>query len=767
MLQQKFIKPLFLVACLVATVGLNAQTVKGYVYGPDSKGNKEALVGATLFWLGGNRGVSSSPDGAFSIAVEAGRAPRLVASLVGYTSDTLLISDFSKPVEFILKPQNELDAAVVIARQQANFISRMPPIKTEVISAAGLCKMACCNLAESFENSASVSVGYADAITGARQIRLLGLSGIYTQMSDENRPAMRGLLTPFGLGFIPGQWLESIQIAKGPSSVVNGYEAITGQINLEYRKPTLEQPLYVNLFLSSMLRTEANITSSLQMGRKWSTIMLGHFSTDPKPHDGNDDGFLDEPLSFQYNFANRWLYAADNGIQWRFGFKALYETREAGQDTKHTHLMEDAAIWQSKITNKGLNVYSKVGIPLKAPGTETSAVAPNVAFVADYTYHNLESYFGRRAYDAEQNSLFLNLMLQFGIKDAHRFNMGFSGHYDDIQEIMGPRYPTSQMGVPYLYPELGRKEHAWGVYGEYTFTAAEKLLLVAGARADYNDIYGWLFTPRANLKYDFTENLIFRASGGRGFRSPNLIADNLGVMSTGRQIYVEPDLKMEDAWTYGLSLTGYFPLGFSEKSSVSFDFFRTDFMNQILVDQERDLSRVWFYNAPGASYTNTYQIDLMIEPIERFSILTTLRYTDAKVELPNMGLVERPLMGRYKGVLNLQYATRMNKWTFDFTAQINGPSRLPWFAAEGAGSALGTSFEPAYSPVYPMFYAQITRKLKDVDVYIGGENLFNYKQAHPIIDAENPFSQDFNATVIWGPLMGLKVYAGLRFTLWK
>ena len=721
---------------------LPAQTVKGYVYGARSSGDREALSFATVFWMGGAQAFQTDEYGHFSITHKSRDSRFLIASFVGYQADTLEVTDFSKEMVFTLKAQNELDAAVVIARQEGNYLSRIAPIRTEIISAAGLCKMACCNLAESFENSASVSVGYADAVTGARQIRLLGLSGIYVQLSDENRPSMRGLLNPFGLGFVPGQWLESIQIAKGPGSVVNGYEAITGQINMEYRKPVDEVPLFVNLFFSNSLRTEANVASSLHLNRKWSTILLGHFSTDPKPHDGNHDGFLDEPLTFQYNVANRWLYKADNGIQWRFGVKALYETREAGQSE------EKPTAWKSNIKNQGINLYSKVGFPLKRPGTETSATPPNVAFVVDYTHHQLDSYFGlkEKSYIATENSLFANLMLQFGIQEAHRFNFGLSGHYDDIDEKLATIYPL---------PSLGRKEHAWGAYGEYTLNKNDQFLFVIGSRLDWNNIYGWLFTPRANIKYNFTDNLIFRASAGKGHRTPNLIADNPGVLSTGRWLRFDNKLDMEQAWTYGLNITAYFKAGYGERSSVSFDYFRSDFTKQVAVDQERDLNWVWFYNVDGPSYTNTFQVDLMLEPVERFSILTTFRHTEAKVHLAGQGIVERPLMGKYKGVLNLHYATRMNKWTFDATAQLNGPSRLPSFA------------DRAYSPVYPMFYAQITRKFSAIDLYIGGENLLNYRQPHPIIEAQNPFSQAFNATVIWGPLMGIKVYAGLRLTLYK
>jgi outer membrane cobalamin receptor len=744
-------KILTFILFISSALTINAQTINGIVKAQKSDGEVEPLAFASIYWLEGKISLESNEKGEFSFNKKGSGTVSLIATYVGYTKDTLLLKNGEVKAELLLKEQNELNAARVVGKQEGNFLSKITPVKTEVITAAGLCKMACCNLAESFENSASVTVGYADAITGARQIRLLGLSGIYTQMLDENRPVMRGIAAPFGLSYIPGQWLESIQIAKGPSSVVNGLEAITGQINLEHRKPTAEQPLFLNLFLSNALRTEANVASSLQLNNKWSTVMLGHFSTDPKGHDGNHDGFKDEPVSMQFNVANRWLYLADNGVQVRFGFKALSDDRVAGMNEFKKGMDITPNLWGSEIKNTGFNSFLKVGIPLNADNSK------NIATVIDYSWHRLNSFFGLNKFDAIQNSAFVNVIFQNEINKNHKLILGLSGQIDNLDETLTIREFTSSAdilnNVSVQYP--GREERSVGAYGEYTYTKGDKVSVVTGLRLDRNNVYGWLFAPRINVKYAFFDELVFRGSAGRGFRSPNQISDNLGILSTGRNIVLESNPDIEDAWTYGVNLTGYMPFGFDKKSSLSFDYFRTDFNSQLIVDQERNTSEISFYNIDGKSYTNTYQVDFSVAPVERFTILATFRYNDTKATLEGQGLVERPLVSRYKGVLNLQYATRMNKWTFDFTAQLNGPSKLPNFM--GGGN----------SPVYPMFYAQVTKKFRDLDVYIGGENLSNYRQKHPIMNANDPYSQGFNSTLIWGPLMGVKVYAGLRFTIWK
>lgn len=741
-----------------AQLAPKSKAVKGVVYSINNRGDKETVPFATVYWLQSGTYVDCDADGKFTFTLfEKANDATLVATAIGYNKDTLVVNYHTSDIEFLLRGVNELEKAVVQARQEGSYLSKLTPVKTEVITAAGLCKMACCNLAESFENSASVTVGYSDAITGAKQIRLLGLSGIYTAMLDENRPTMRGLAAPFGLSYIPGQWLESIQIAKGPSSVINGLEAITGQINMEHRKPTDEKPLFVNLFVDSHLMNEANISSSLQLNEKWSTVLLGHYSSMPMAHDGNGDGFRDEPTSLKFNFANRWLYYDQSGMQIRFGIRALSDDRVGGQVGYDKSMRGDGYVgipnnpWGSNINNKGVNGYVKIGVPLNSDNSE------NIAFVADYTYHQLDSYFGLKNYNGKQNSVFANLIYQNILSDEHRINAGIRNQFDLFDEAyLDYRLINALSPLPFL-PNGNRKENSVGVYGEYTYTYGDKFSAVAGLSVDYNNLYGFLVAPRANIKYSFSDHLVFRASGGRGYRSPNVLVDNIGIMSTGRYLYFSQNFDIEDAWTYGGNVTGYFSITGNDNSYLSFDYFRTDFNKQVIVDQELDLSRISIYNLKGRSFTNTYQVDLSLEPIDRFVIVTTFRYTDAKVTLQNQGLVERPLTSRYKGVLNLQYSTRMNIWTFDFTAQLNGPCKLPYFM-EGRG---------ATSPAYPILFAQITRKFKGFDIYIGGENLTNYKQPNPIIEYENPFSEGFNASCVWGPISGIKVYAGMRFTLWK
>lgn len=631
-----------------------------------------------------------------------------------------------------------LDAAVASSRMQANSISKGKELRTEVISSAGLMKMACCNLAESFENSASVTVGYSDATTGARQIRLLGLSGVYTQMLDENRPVMRGLSSPFGLSYIPGSWLESIQIAKGSTSVINGVESITGQINLEHRKPTDEKPLFVNGSVMTDTKADLNILSSLQLSDKFYTILLGHIDGNWKTHDMNGDGFVDEPALLQFNLANRWLYYTPDW-QVRWGVRAIRDTRKGGQ-------MDGP--WKSDILNSSLNGYVKVARSLREDGSAS------IALVGDYTLQKMDAGFGVNAYNALQHSAFLNLIYRNQFNEHHDLTTGVNATFD--------RWTEDVLAGGQQLNGIHTDCFQWSPYVEYTFRDGEKLSVIAGLAGYFSGEF--LPVPRLTLKYQPFEVLVLRANGGRGIRRANPLSDHIGILSTGKAISGDLTSRpLEDSWTFGGNAT----LHFSGTTYLSLDFFRTQFTQQLLLDRE-SATDIRFYLLDGhESWSNTFQADFSTEPVERLSFTLTGRYTDACAWQPSGQVREIALTSRFKAVFNAQYKTRLSKWIFDFTASLNGPARVYDFMRTLTDETGGLLYPEGSTAIYPLLYAQVTRRFKGFDIYVGGENLTNYTQPLPIISAADPYSTTFDAASVWGPLMGVKIYAGFRITIWK
>lgn len=762
---------------------LRAQELRGEVR--DAEGRP--LAGASVYWAGTTVGTSADGGGAFRLHRVKGRE-LLVASFLGYVNDTLRVDAATQQAAFGLRAEGvELEGVVVEAAQSGNFVKRDGIVKGEMISFAGLCKMACCNLAESFENSASVTVGYSDAISGARQIKMLGLAGTYTQILDENRPVMRGLSAPYGLSYTPGMWLNSIQVSKGVASVTAGHDAITGQINLEHRKPTDEERLFVNLYLDDELRPEANISTAFPVSRdgKLSSVLLLHGSadTDVRKMDHNGDGFRDLPRSAQFNVANKWLYAADNGMQIRWGWKYVEESRLGGMlDYRNTRSMREAMarewdwertggtmpLYGSHIRNRNANGYFKLGMPVGASVYDADAQdekRSNLALVADFDHFDEEAYFGLNDYAGRQNSVSVQAMYNHYFTYRSSLNVGVQARLDYIRESLLNRTPWIDGRTRADY-DWDRNEEEVGAYAEYTYAVRDRFSVVAGLRGDYNAFYDRFFlTPRGHVKWNITPSTTLRASVGLGYRSTNVLTDNIGMLATGRAIVV-PELgdldRLEQALTVGGSLTQTFGLVEPGDATLSFDYFRTQFFHAVVVDQEYDPETIRVYGSSGPSWTDTYQIDFSWSPVERLDLFATFRYTDSEMTIRRSDgrpvQVERPLVSRYKTLLNIQYATKFRRWVFDATAQLNGPARIP--------TQTGDLADSRHSPRYPMFYAQVSRKVGRFDIYVGCENIADYRQEDPILNWENPYDYRFNSMNVWGPLMGRKFYAGLRFNLY-
>ena len=769
-------KSLLFLPLLGLASNVAAQELRGVVTDADNN----PLVGASVYWAETTIGASTSATGAYTVH-RVKNYDRLVASYLGYVNDTIRIADGVAEQNFRLRSEGvDIEGVVVESTLGGNYVKRDGILKGETISFAGLCKMACCNLAESFENSASVTVGYSDAISGARQIKMLGLAGTYTQILDENRPIMRGLSAPYGLSYTPGMWLNSIQVSKGVASVTAGHEAITGQINLEHRKPTDDERLFVNLYLDDELRPEANVSTAFPVSKnkKLSSVILLHGSmdTDVRKMDHNDDGFRDLPLADQLNIANKWLYAADNGTQIRWGWKFVQENRLGGmldyknsmRDQMREKWDQPGTLYGSKIRNRGANGYFKIGTPV-GPSVydpdEKDEMRSNLAFVADFDHFNENAYFGLNDYKGNENALAMNLMYNHYFTYRSSLIVGAQAQLQYYRESLANNTPWIEAAKSRFY-DFDRSEQEVGAYAEYTYAVKDKFSIVAGVRGDYNAFYDKFFvTPRGHIRWNITPSTTLRGSAGLGYRSTNVITDNIGILATGREIVI-PDFdgfnRLEKALTVGGSLTQTFGLVSADDATLSFDYFRTQFYNSVIADQEYNADQILLYNSDKRSYTDTYQIDFSWTPVERLDIFATFRYTNSEMTIDRpdgtTARVERPLVSKYKTLLNIQYATKFRRWVFDATAQLNGPARIP--------TQIGDLADDKYSPRYPMFFAQVSRKIGKFDIYVGCENIADYRQHDPILNADNPFSTGFNSMNVWGPLMGRKFYAGLRFNLY-
>lgn len=717
-----------------------SQEVRGRVLEKDATGVLKPLPGANILWRGTTIGVSSNNNGEFTIKRLAG-SDYLVISFVGYNTDTVAIAASQQYIEHTLTQSVVLDGVVVEGRAKGSYFDRLNPIQTQVVSKHELKRAACCNLSESFETNASVDVSYSDAVTGARQIQLLGLSGTYTQLQAENIPILRGLGSTFGLSYVPGSWMESIQISKGTASVANGYESITGQINIEYKKPWGEERFHANAYLNELGMVEANFNLGGDLNDKVSTMILAHAENFENRIDHNSDSFLDHPLVRQYHLFNRWKYQGEH-LESQVGIKILSEERIAGQSAYRPY-MEQSAFnpFGIDINTRRYEGFAKTGYVFHRPST-------SLGIILSASLHDQQSVFGLRSYNANQQSLYANLIfITYLFNTNHTFKTGANFNFDNYSELFNTL-------------NFDRVERVPGVYLEYTYKWLERLTLMAGIRYDYHSRFKGFVTPRVHVFYKPINQLTLRGSMGKGYRTPSVLSENSFLFASSRSFIFDQNPGMEEAWNYGLNVTQRYKV-FGRELAISTDYYRTNFINQYVVDLERNILEVHFYNLKGRSYSNSFQVETTYQPFNRFDVTAAYRVNDVRVTIDGV-LQSKPLVSRYKGLLSLSYKTPLRKWQLDYTVHLNGGGRLPSTVGYPPSENLPVGF-----PSYSVMSFQVTKLFRKFDLYLGVENLTGFKQHSPIIFAADPYSPYFDASRVWGPVTGRKVYAGFRMTVWK
>lgn len=613
----------------------------------------------------------------------------------------------------------------------------------ELISASELTRAACCNLGESFSTNPSVDVNYSDGATGTKQIKLLGLSGTYVQMMLENIPNFRGVSAPYALDYIPGPWIQSIQISKGASSVKNGFESITGQINVELKKPQAEKALNLNAYFDSDGRLELNGTGNLHLGKKWSGALLLHGTNSFWSHDGNDDGFIDMPKIRRLSLVNRWAYLGENYV-FQISGKGLIEKRESGQLGKHSsHLSHPYLI---DIFSKRLELFTKNAYILDK---ETNS---NIALVLSGNVQDLNTSFGNRWYDALQYDAFGALMYEREWGEKHSISAGVNYQYDHYRQ----HYLLSMLPDA-LKQGDNNHESVTGIYGQYTFNHYDKIILMGGLRYDYSSLYGSFVTPRFHVRYNPTENWSFHGSAGMGRRSPHPLAEYYYLLASSRNIMLPENLKMEVATNTGVGFT-WNPQLWEKEISLSAEYYYTHFYHEMTADLNEEHKVLLSTDSKG--YSHSVQVEFCIDPIEDMTVSASYRYNNVKVDY-GKGYVVKPLTSTHKGLFSVGYRPFMGKWQFDATLVVNGGGKMPT-------PYLMENGEMSWNKTYPTFCNlnfQITRSFRHWSVYLGCENITNYRQKNPIISASDPWSKNFDATMIWGPIQGAMAYVGVRINL--
>ena len=757
----------------------------------DDKG--EPLVGANVYWAGTTVGVATDLDGRFQLE-PVKSTNLLVTSFMGFHNDTTEVTAHSE-LTIVLVSDLLLEEVDIVERKMAVLRSRISPLTTETLTGEALCMAACCNLSESFETSASVDVAYSDAATGAKQIRLLGLSGTYVQLLTENTPNIRGLAQSFGMEYIPGPWMEAIQVSKGTSSVRNGYEAIAGQINVEYLKPQTQDPIALNAMISTETHAEVNASGGWDLNDKVSTGILFHAQNMSLELDHNHDGFLDMPKNTNVNLLNRW-YVKTGDYTGQFLVRGLYDRRQGGQ-TKEASSLSPFATSPYKID---LNTWRIDGF-MKNGYVFDAETGTSIGIITSASYHNQQNTYGSRQWNAAQTNAYLNAIFQTSFDNSatdlwddhsHDLSAGLSLNYDGYNEELLLASSLS----PQTY-NLNHWEVTPGIFAEYTYTYKDKVTLLVGIREDYSTRYGFFTTPRMNLRYAPFEWWTVRGSVGLGYRSPNAIADNAAYLASNRvyQLYTTLHnstphyttlnntlLAQERSVNTGVSTVFYIPMG-KRELQLSGEYYYTKFLDGVIADMDRSLHGITLYNmhdVDGAQYfSHNWQVEANMEILRGWSMTAAFRYTDVKQTTFNTAaneflLRDKPLQNKFKGIITTSYQTPLKTWQFDLTAQFNGEGRMPdgFVIPEGSNQYRVLDNGQIYHKWYPQLLGQVTKFFRTWSIYLGAENMTNFTQDNPIVGERtaehnfvNPQSANYDASMIWAPIHGWKLYLGFRWAL--
>lgn len=714
------------------------QKLSGRLLGLTPDGKNEPLPQARLWWEDApDKGTLTDDEGGFQIAAPASWPARIVVSSVTHAADTFSVAEADGLRELTLKKLNELPTVNIETKALSTTISSLETIKTERLNQGEFRKAACCNLSESFETNASVDVSYSDPVTGLREIQMLGLSGRYVQTLIDNQPGLRGLGAAWGLTFIPGPWVNAVALNKGTGSVINGYESMTGQINIEMKGPENADALYLNLYANTNSRHEGNFAISRRLNDNWATALLLHGSRLPRRLDMNGDRFMDAPRSEQFSALNRWRFDAGD-VEGQFGVSVTQDDREGGHmDFNARKPQSEQPVYGFDQKTRRVQAFSKTGYMFSTDGSHS------LGFQTQWTLHEQQGRFGWKSYRGDERAVNLNLIYQrpWG-KDEHQLRAGASYLYDEVLQTYNDSLMSRYESVP-------------GVFTEYTFTPNKQWSWVAGLRADHHNLYGSWITPRLNGRFSPDEEWTFRAAAGRGRRVPNILLEQQNLLTTGRQLVFQQELQPEDAWNTGAGINRSFRF-LNRAGLFMVDYYHTSFVNRTVADFDSNDTLVFIRNLDGRSLSNAVQVEVHYELMRRLQARFAYKYLDVRTTTGG-SLRPETLQPVHRGFVNLAYS--VGQWEFDATTHIFGPQRMPISQREDNWGF------PRNSPSYAVLNAQVNYKHNHWTFFVGGENLTGVQQRNALRGADQSLTPAFDTSYVWGPLMRPLAYVGLHYSL--
>jgi len=732
--------------CLLYPFAIVAQNIAGTV----TNDKKEPLINASVHWLGTTTGVTTGNKGAFEISTKDIANKKLIASYVGHISDTIEVTHQTF-VEFHLEETKTLNEVVVQGQRDGVIISDINPIKTEQITQTELGKAACCDLAGCFETQTTVQPQITNIITNSKELRILGLSGVYNQVLIDGFPMIQGLTYTYGISTIPGTLVDNIYVSKGANSVLQGYESISGQINVETKDPDKTDRWLLNVYMNNFMEKHLNANYAFKQG-KWSNLTAFHTVQPANKTDRDKDNFLDLPLLTRYMISNKWKYGNEKDEGWnsQICLRFFNEKRIGGQTFFNPE------------NDKGNNNIYGQSIQINQPEMWTKTgyrinEKHNIVLFASAFHQQQNSFFGTVKYKAQQTNFYGNIQHELTYQN-HDLKTGISYRHLNLNEKVAF---TDTFLLRTYAGNYQRLENIPGLFTENTMRFFDnKFTWIAGVRGDHHNQFGFQLTPRTLLKYDLTPKTIIRANVGTGWRTANLFSENIGLLVSSRDIILAEQLQPEQAVNFGINLTQKFETNDENLSGYfSADYYRTEFQNQIFPDYDSDPTKAIIQNFTGTSVSNGFQAEMYLKIYRRFELKTGYNFLDVYREIGETKQL-LPFNPRHKFITTFSYKPVTNKFHFDMNVHWYGEQRLPDTKSNPI------EFQrPDFSRPYTVVNAQFTYNFKKFEMYAGCENIFDFRQLQPIISWQNPFSPYFDTSSVWGPTRGREMYVGVRFKL--
>lgn len=735
-------------AILVSLAFINAycQTVTGEVVTED----REKIFGATVYWLESQKFTTTNENGSFSIEKTEGDQ-KLIVRALGFASDTIDVGSQTKLYLHMVASGPE-DEIVIEERRKGTMFLHNSTFQTEQLTDVELKKAACCDLAGCFNTTASVESNTTDVVTNAKELRVLGLSGVYNQVLLEGLPFLQGASYTYGVSSIPGPLIRNIFISKGANSVLQGHESISGQINVILKQPDQAKSLFVNGYVNSFLESQLN--TYFTVGRKrWSNMTAFHMAQPGVRMDRDGDDFMDFPLTRRYELLNKIKFGKPDDFGWSgwMGLRYVHENRVGGQ----MDFNPESDLGGNEVFGQDIE-FNQPEVWLQ--GAYKFNDKYRIRLMASSQFHHQTSWYGNKSYKSKQGLVNASLQNDFnygkeGFAESS-LKAGVNYKYLDLRETI--MFTSNPYNLSYA-GDYKNTQHSFGIYAENNLKFnGGKGDWILGGRMDFHNQFGANFTPRTLLRYSPVKNMSIRGSVGYGWRVMNLFPENSGILASNRDIIIANDLKPERAINTGVSFAQTF---YTDPVNITFstDYYYTRFLNQIFPDYDVEPLEIHVQNFEDKSVSHSYQADLNFDIMGLVEIRTSYNFLDV-YRVMNGANYTLPFNPKHRVLTALSFSPMSNKWSIDANMHWYGKRKLP-----NTSSNPPEYQRPDFSESFATLDAQFSYFFSKFELYLGCENIFDFRQKKPIISWEDPFGQYFDTSSAWGPTRGREFYAGFRF----